>query len=74
MSRPPGIVGSGSSRGGKSGGSSTRALFFGLCGCFAGAYYGFYLQSKYMEKRRVDAIVEKEARARLAKEKSSTTK
>ena len=35
------------------GGSSTGRALFALCGGLAGAYYGFYLQSKYMEERRV---------------------
>lgn len=35
------------------GGSSTGRAIFALCGGLAGAYYGFYLQSKYMEERRV---------------------
>lgn len=37
------------------GGSSTGRAIFALCGGLAGAYYGFYLQSKYMEERRVRA-------------------
>lgn len=38
---------------GVGGGSSTGRAIFALCGGLAGAYYGFYLQSKYMEERRV---------------------
>uniref|UniRef100_A0AAV1UAR8 Uncharacterized protein n=1 Tax=Peronospora matthiolae TaxID=2874970 RepID=A0AAV1UAR8_9STRA len=48
------------------GGSSTGRAVFALCGGLAGAYYGFYLQSKYMEERRVHVLVETEARKRLA--------
>lgn len=50
------------------GGSSRGRALFALCGGFAGAYYGFYLQSKYMEERRVMAFVETEARKRLQAE------
>ena len=35
------------------GGSSTGRAIFAVCGGLSGAYYGFYLQSKYMEERRV---------------------
>lgn len=35
------------------GGSSTGRVVFALVGGLAGAYYGFYLQSKYIEERRV---------------------
>ncbi|UIZ24804.1 hypothetical protein KXD40_006683 [Peronospora effusa] len=61
----------GDSRGGVNvgGGSSTGRAIFALCGGLAGAYYGFYLQSKYMEERRVDALVESNARKRLEQEK-----
>lgn len=38
---------------GVGGGSSTGRAIFAVCGGLAGAYYGFYLQSKYMEERRV---------------------
>ncbi|RLN06687.1 hypothetical protein BBJ28_00003023 [Nothophytophthora sp. Chile5] len=43
------------SRGGVNvgGGSSTGRAVFAVCGGLAGAYYGFYLQSKYIEERRV---------------------
>ncbi|KAG2520330.1 hypothetical protein BBI17_007553 [Phytophthora kernoviae] len=50
------------------GGSSTGRAIFAVCGGLAGAYYGFYLQSKYMEERRVRALVEVEARKRLEAE------
>uniref|UniRef100_K3WD23 Uncharacterized protein n=1 Tax=Globisporangium ultimum (strain ATCC 200006 / CBS 805.95 / DAOM BR144) TaxID=431595 RepID=K3WD23_GLOUD len=56
------------------GGSSTGRAIFALCGGLAGAYYGFYLQSKYMEERRVRALVEIEARKRFAEEQKQTEK
>ncbi|GAB9467994.1 hypothetical protein Gpo141_00005322 [Globisporangium polare] len=54
---------------GVGGGSSTGRAVFALCGGLAGAYYGFYLQSKYMEERRVHVLVETEARRRFEQEK-----
>ncbi|CEG49782.1 uncharacterized protein PHALS_07528 [Plasmopara halstedii] len=53
------------------GGSSTGRAVFALCGGLLGAYYGFYLQSKYLEERRVTALVEFEARKRLEEEKAA---
>lgn len=38
------------------GGSSMGRAIFALCGGLAGAYYGFYLQSKYIEERRVPSV------------------
>lgn len=53
------------------GGSSTGRAIFALCGGLAGAYLGFYLQSKYIEERRVHVLVETEARRRFEEEKAS---
>ncbi|KAH7460678.1 hypothetical protein PRIC1_006273 [Phytophthora ramorum] len=70
MSGAPGMMAGGPRRGvNVGGGSSTGRAMFALCGGLAGAYYGFYLQSKYMEERRVAALVETEARKRLEEEK-----
>ncbi|KAE8997394.1 hypothetical protein PR003_g19549 [Phytophthora rubi] len=72
MSGAPGMMAGGPRRGvNVGGGSSTGRAIFALCGGLAGAYYGFYLQSKYMEERRVFALVETEARKRLEEEKVS---
>ncbi|TDH71206.1 hypothetical protein CCR75_007297 [Bremia lactucae] len=54
------------------GGSSTGRAIFAVCGGFAGAYYGFYLQSKYIEERRVTAYVNVEARKRLQVEQHTS--
>ncbi|KAK1944293.1 hypothetical protein P3T76_004205 [Phytophthora citrophthora] len=58
MSGAPGML-AGGPRGGVNvgGGSSTGRAIFALCGGLAGAYYGFYLQSKYMEERRVGSFI-----------------
>ncbi|KAF1332726.1 hypothetical protein FI667_g3173, partial [Globisporangium splendens] len=61
-----GVPGSGGV--GVGGGSSTGRAIFALCGGLAGAYYGFYLQSKYIEERRVRVLVEIEARKRFEEE------
>ncbi|DBA05403.1 TPA: hypothetical protein N0F65_007565 [Lagenidium giganteum] len=47
------------------GGSSTGRVIFALCGGLAGAYYGFYLQSKILDERRVSVLVETEAQKRF---------
>ncbi|TMW65466.1 hypothetical protein Poli38472_008108 [Pythium oligandrum] len=52
------------------GGSSVGRAIFALVGGLGGAYYGFYLQSKYMEERRVNILVEMEARKRYEEEKA----
>lgn len=38
------------------GGSSMGRALFAFCGGLGGAYYGFYLQSKYIEERRVRCL------------------
>ncbi|TYZ62072.1 hypothetical protein PybrP1_008059 [[Pythium] brassicae (nom. inval.)] len=68
MARPPPPPLDGISVGG---GSSTGRAVFALCGGLAGAYLGFYLQSKYIEERRVHVLVETEARRRFEHEKQS---
>lgn len=62
------------SRGGVNvgGGSSTGRAVFALVGGLGGAYLGFYLQSKYIEERRVRVLVETEARKRWQAEQEGS--